>query len=175
MKFYLENEIPISAQELWQTMHTLVFDDFVAKEYDLIAYIELEKQISDNMIQRRVRVISNLNKNYITQHIGKKILGSDVLTYEEIQTKYLNKFELHWKIIPPVLTDKFEASGILRLEPINENRCIRIREGGIHIAMFGAERLMKMVAAVQSKKNNDRFSQVVEKWKLQKTLINMDD
>ncbi|MBF0452073.1 MAG: hypothetical protein HQK75_15325 [Candidatus Magnetomorum sp.] len=42
MNFYIENEIPISAQELWQAMHTPPFDAFVKKEYHLIAYIELE-------------------------------------------------------------------------------------------------------------------------------------
>ena len=35
MDFYVENEIPMSAQELWQTMHTPKFDTFVAREHGL--------------------------------------------------------------------------------------------------------------------------------------------
>ena len=38
MDFYVENEIPMSAQELWRTMHTPEFDAFVAREYGLYAY-----------------------------------------------------------------------------------------------------------------------------------------
>ncbi|MBF0226270.1 MAG: hypothetical protein HQK76_12515 [Desulfobacterales bacterium] len=171
MFFYLENKIPMSAVELWQTMHTPIFDAFVAKEYNLLAYIELEKQISNDIMQRRVRIISKIDGNYLTRSIAKKILGSDILVYEEIQKKYLNSFELHWRIIPPVFEDKFEASGILRLKPINENQCIRIREGTINIALFGADRLMKIIAAAQSKKNEDRFSQIVKKWKTESQIV----
>ncbi|KPA17055.1 SsrA-binding protein [Candidatus Magnetomorum sp. HK-1] len=165
MVFYLENEIPMSAQELWQTMHTKRFDAFVAKEYNLLAYIELEKQISNDIMKRRVRIISKIDRNYLTRSIAKRILGSDILVYEEIQKKYLNRFELHWQIIPPVFKDKFKASGLLKLEPIDNSKCIRIREGSLDISLFGANRLMEIIAAAQSKKSKDRFCQIVEKWK----------
>ena len=36
MDICIENEIPMSAQELWQTWHTPEFDAFTAKEYELL-------------------------------------------------------------------------------------------------------------------------------------------
>jgi hypothetical protein len=35
MDIQLENEIPISAEELWRTLHTPDFDDFIAKRISL--------------------------------------------------------------------------------------------------------------------------------------------
>jgi len=165
MIIYCENEVPMSAKELWRSMHTQSFDALVAKEFSLLGYIELEKKVSNNIMKRRVRIISRIDYNFFTQKMAKKILGSDILTYEEVQTKDLSRFELYWEIIPPVYKDKFEASGILRLEPLSNNSCIRIREGSVKVNLPGANRLMKIFAAVQSKKNTDRFLNIVEKWK----------
>ena len=166
MDFYVENEIPMSAQELWRTMHTPEFDAFVAREYGLYAYIELERQVSDNMLKRRVRIVSTLDQHYYpVQSFARMILGQDNLIYEEIQEKYLDHFEMHWRIIPPVFPDKFDAYGTLRLIPIGRNRCIRVREGTVQVRLSGVDLLMKMITAVQSEKTKDRFPQVVENWK----------
>jgi hypothetical protein len=167
MHIYIENEIPMSAEELWQTMHTPEFDAFVAKEYGLSGYIELERLVSDNMLKRRVRIVSTIDRNYMIQSLARKILGQDKLIYEEIQEKCLDRYEMCWRIIPPVFPEKFDAYGTLRLIPEGRNRCIRVREGMIQVRLPGVDGLMKMIAAVQSEKTKDRFPQVVEKWKSQ--------
>lgn len=176
MQFYLENKIPMSAKELWQTMHTPEFDAFVAQEYGLSSYIELERQILDNLLKRRVRIVSTIDQHFMILSIARTILGQDKLIYEEIQEKYLDRYEMRWWIIPPVFPEKFDAYGTLRLIPAGRNWCIRVREGTIQVRLPGVDGLMKMIAAVQSEKTKDRFPQVVDKWKsqtrkLQKTLI----
>ena len=93
MHIYLENEIPMSAKELWQTMHTPEFDAFVAKEYGLSGYIELESQVLDNMLKRRVRIVSPIDRNFMIRRIARTILGQDKIIYEEIQEKYLDQFK----------------------------------------------------------------------------------
>ena len=82
MEFHLEHEVPMSAQELWLLLHTPEFDAFVAKEYGLKAYIELERNILDNMIRRKVRIVSKVDLNYVVQRLAHKVLGGDELVYE---------------------------------------------------------------------------------------------
>ncbi len=81
MDFYVENEIPMSAQELWRTMHTPEFDAFVAREYGLYAYIELERQVSDNMLKRRVRIVDRDNLRLIASRGDRPVaLTSPVMS-----------------------------------------------------------------------------------------------
>jgi len=173
MKFHIENEVQMSATELWQTLHTPEFDAFVAREYGLKAYIEIEKQTSNHMMHRRVRIITKVDLNYTAQRIANRILGGDELVYEEIQEKYFDRFEMHWRIEPPVFKDKFQMSGLLMLKPIDDNRCLRIREGIIDVGLFGLNGLLEMFYTLQSRRVKDRFAMVVEKWKSQNQISQM--
>ncbi|NVL90188.1 MAG: hypothetical protein HWN69_04220 [Desulfobacterales bacterium] len=168
MDFRLENEIPMSARELWRILHTPEFDAFTAREYELRAYEELEKQVSDNLIHRRVRIITGTDLSYIPLGLAHKILGDNEIIYEEIQDIYLNRYEMHWKnkwIEPSLFKDKIRVSGMLRLIPIDECRCKRIREMSIRILIFGIGRILEGIAAEQAKKTSGKFSQVVDRWK----------
>ena len=168
MDFRLENEIPMSAQELWRTLHTPEFDTFTAREYELKAYMELEKQVSDNLIHRRVHITIGTDLSYIPFGLAHKILGGNEIIYEEIQDKYLDRYEMHWKnkwIEPSLFKDKIRVSGVLRLNPIDEGRCKRIREMSIHIRIFGVGHILEGMAAEQAKRTSDKFSRVVAKWK----------
>ena len=168
MDFRLENEIPMSAQELWRILHTPEFDAFAAREYELKAYEELEKQVTDNLIHRRVRIITGTDLSYIPLGLAHKILGDNEIIYEEIQDIYLDRYEMHWEnkwIEPSSLKDKIRVSGVLRLIPIDEGRCKRIREMSYHIRIFGVGSILEGMVAEQAKKTNEKFSQVVAKWK----------
>ena len=168
MDFRLENEIPMSAQELWRTLHTPEFDTFTAREYELKAYMELEKQVSDNLIHRRVHITIGTDLSYIPFGLAHKILGGNEIIYEEIQDKYLDRYEMHWKnkwIEPSLFKDKIRVSGVLRLNPIDKGRCKRIREMSIHIRIFGVGHILEGMAAEQAKRTSNKFSRVVAKWK----------
>jgi hypothetical protein len=158
----------MSAQELWRIMHTPEFDAFAAREYELMAYKELEKQVSDNLIHRRLRIITGTGLSYIPLGLAHKILRDSKIIYEEIQDIYLDRYEMHWKnkwIEPSSFKDKIQVSGWLRLIPIDEGRCQRIRKMSIHIRIFGVGHLLEGMAAEQAKKTSEKFSQVVAKWK----------
>jgi len=172
MDICLENEIPISAQELWRTLHTPEFDAFIAKEYEFKAYMELEKQVSDNLIERRVRIIVGTDLSYIPFGLAHKILGSSEIIYEEFQGKYLDRYEMYWKdkwIEPSSFRNKIQISGKLRLIPIDDARCKLIREASVHIRIFGVGYILEAMAAEQAKKTSRKFSQVVTKWKSENT------
>ncbi|MBW1792632.1 MAG: hypothetical protein JRJ14_10325 [Deltaproteobacteria bacterium] len=77
MDTLLENEIPISAEELWRTLHTPEFDAFTAREYEFKEYTELEKQVSGNLIHRRVRITTGTDLSYIPFGLAHKILGGN--------------------------------------------------------------------------------------------------
>ena len=168
MDISLENEVPISAKELWQTLHTPEFDAFTAKQYELKAYMELEKkQVSDNLIHRRVRIITGTDLSYIPLGMAHKILGGNEIIYEETQDKYLDRYEMRWKnkwIEPPLFKDKIRVSGVLRLVPIDEDLCSRIREMSLHIGIFGVGPILEGMAAEQAKKTSKKFPQVVARW-----------
>jgi hypothetical protein len=168
MDFRLENEIPMSAQELWRTMHTPEFDAFIAEEYELKAYTELEKQVWDNLVRRRMRIITGTDLSYVPFGLAHKILGGNEIIYEEIQDICLDRYEMHWKnkwIKPSSLKNKIRVSGVLRLFPVDEDRCKRIREMSIHIRIFGVGPILEGMAAEQAKKTSEKFTRAVAKWK----------
>jgi hypothetical protein len=169
MDIRLENEVPMAAKELWQTLHTPAFDAFTVREYELKAYLELEKkQVSDNLIHRRIRIITGTDLSYIPFGLAHKILGGNEIIYEEVQHKYLDRYEMHWKnkwIEPPLFKDKIRVSGVLRLIPVDEGRCMRIREMSIRIRVFGIGPILEGMAAEQAKKTSGKFSHLVAKWK----------
>lgn len=172
MDIRLEHVIPISAQELWRALQTPEFDDFVAREYKLKAYTELEKQVSDNLIERRLRIIVATDMSYIPSGLAHKILGSNEIIYEELQGKYLDRYEMYWKdkwIEPSSFSNKIQVSGKLQLIPIDEDQCRLIREGSVHIKIFGVGHLLEGMAVEQAKNISEKFSRVVAKWKSENT------
>ncbi|HIJ57897.1 MAG TPA: hypothetical protein HPQ03_17485 [Deltaproteobacteria bacterium] len=170
MNFRIENVIPMSAQGLWAVLHTPEFDAFMAREYGLKIYSELEKNLSDKMMQRRLRVVTTVNLNFVMQMIYDQILGKAELEYEVIQEKCLNRYAMYWEIVPPVLVDKFRFSGMIRLKPIDEKRCLMIREGNIQIDISMGKLILESIIATKSKIMKHRFRQLVEKWKYEKLI-----
>lgn len=172
MDFYFDNEIPMSARELWQILCTPEYDAFLAKEYGHKAYVELERESSDRMMRRRMKIISKvdlseMDLNYVARKIAQKILKGDHLGYEVIEEKYFDSFEMRWKVEPPLFKDRFQAYGVLRLEPIDENRCLRIIEGTVRVGIPGLDGLLERIVALQLEQAKNRFARVLEKWKLE--------
>ncbi|NVM23876.1 MAG: DUF2505 family protein [Desulfobacterales bacterium] len=166
MEFRLENEIPMSAPELWQTVQTPEFDAFMAKEFELYPHMRFERESSEYLIRRRLSIsLPNVDMPGIARKAANKVLGGGEIVYEEIQQTHLDSFEMRWRLRPAVLTEKFHASGILRLTPIDGIRCLRIMEGRIHIRLFGLGGQLERLAAKQAKRTSDEFCQVVAKWK----------
>jgi hypothetical protein len=160
----------MSAPDLWSVLHTPEFDAFMAREYGLKVYFELEKNLSDRMMQRRVRVVTTEGLNFFMKMICNQILGKAELEYEVIQEKCLNRYAMYWEIVPPVLKDKFRFSGMIRLKPIDEKRCLMVREGNIQIDVSVGKLILESIIATKSKIVKNRFRQLVEKWKYEKLL-----
>lgn len=168
MDIRIGNEIPISAQELWQILHTPEFDAFTAKEYELKEYTEIERSVTESLTKRRVRVVTGTDLSYIPWGLAHKILRGNRVVYEETQYKYNHRYEMRWCskwIEPPLVKDKIRVSGTLGLIPIDEGRCKRIREMSIHIDLFGVGPILERMVAEQAKKTSGKFSQVVAIWK----------
>ncbi len=173
MDIRLENEIPISAQELWQILHTPEFDALTAREYELKEYTEIERSTTESLTKRRVRVVTGTDLSYIPRGIAHGILGSDNVIYEETQYKYNHRYEMRWSdkwIEPPLFREKFRGSGTLRLIPIDDGRCTRIRNLSIHIDLFAVGPILEKMVAEQAKKTSGKFSSVVAQWKTHSLL-----
>jgi hypothetical protein len=89
-----EDVVPVSAKELWQVLQTPEFDDFIAREYKLKVYREIERQVSDNLIERRMRIVAAPDLSAIPFALAKKIPGNEI-TCEELQGKYLDRYEMY--------------------------------------------------------------------------------
>ncbi len=163
----------MSAQELWKILGTPEFDTFVAKEYELKEYTELERSITESLTKRRVRIVTGTNLSYIPWGFAHKILRSDRVVYEETQYKYNHRYEMRWSnewLEPPLLKDRLRGRGRLRLIPIDEGRCKRIREMTLHIDLFAVGPILEGMAAERAKKTSGKFSRVVAKWKARSRL-----
>ena len=168
MDIRIGNEIPMSAQGLWQILHTPEFDALTAKEYELKEYTEIEKSVTESLTKRRVRVVTGTDLSYIPWGLAHKILRSNRVVYEETQYKYNHRHEMRWsnKWVEPLLfKDKIRCSGTFRLIPIDNARCRRIREMSIHIDIFGVGPILEGIVAEQAKKTSGKFSRVVARWK----------
>lgn len=168
MDIHLEDDIPISAEELWRVLHTPEFDALTAREYELKEYTELEKEISDNLIQRRVRIVTGTDLSYIPFGMAHRLLGGHEVVYEEIQSQYQDRYEMTWKnkwIEPVRFRDKVWVSGTLRLIPVDGYRCKRVRNVRVKIGIFGIGPILEGMAAEQAKKTGKKFSRVVARWK----------
>ena len=170
MNFCIETVIPMSAPDLWSVLHTPEFDAFMAREYGLKVYSELEKNLCGQMMQRRLKVVTKPGLNFVTQMICNQILGKSELEYEVIQEKYLYRYSMYWEIVLPVLKDKFELSGMIRLKSMDEKRCLMIREGNIHIGISVGKVIIESIIATKSQIMKNRFRQLVEKWKYEKLI-----
>ena len=168
MDIFVTSEIPMSARELWQILGTPEFDAFVAKEYELKEYTELERSVTESLTRRRVRVVAGTDLSYIPRKLTHKILRTKRLVYEEIQYKYNHRYEMRstneW-IEPALLKNKLKGRGRLRLIPIDENRCKQIREMSLHIDLFAVGSVLEGVVAEQMKKTSGKFTCAVAAWK----------
>ena len=168
MDIRIENEIPISARELWKILHTPEFDAFTAKEYELKEYREMERSTAHGLTKRRVRIVAGTDLSYIPWGLAHKILRGDEVVYEETQYKYTHRHEMRWStewIEPPLLKNKIRVSGTLRLIPIDEDRCKRIRDMSIRITLFGIGSILEGRVAEQARKTSEKFCRMVAKWK----------
>ena len=173
MDIRIVNEIPMSAQELWKILGTPEFDAFVAREYELKEYTEIERSVTESLTKRRVRIVSGTELSYIPRGLAHKILRSDRVVYEEIQYKYNHRYEMRWSgrwIEPSLLKHNLRGGGRLQLIPIDGDRCSRIREIRLHIDLFAIGPVLEGMAAEQAKKTSGKFSRVVAKWKARSRL-----
>jgi hypothetical protein len=114
-----------------------------------------------------VRITVGTDLSYIPFGLAHKILGSNEIIYEEIQGKYLDRYEMYWKdkwIEPSSFRNKIQVSGNLQLIPVDDAQCKLIREAIVHIQIFGVGHILEGMAAEQAKKTSEKFSQVVAKW-----------
>ena len=158
----------MSAEELWKVLGTPEFDVFVAEEFELKEYIEIERSVTESLTRRKVRIVAGTDLSYVPRGLAHKILRSDRVVYEEIQYKYNHRYEMRWSnewIEPPLFKDNFKGLGRLQLVPISENRCNRIREISLNIDLFAVGPVLEAMAAEQAKKTSRKFSRVVTRWK----------
>ena len=118
------------------------------------------------------RIVAAADFSSVPFGLANKIPDNEI-TYEELQSKYLDRYEMHWKstwIEPSSFRDKIKVSGKLQLIPLDGTRCTLIREGSVHIKIFGVGRLLESLAAEQVGNISKKFSDVVTKWKAKNAI-----
>ena len=164
VRFRIANEIPMSAQTLWETAHTPEFCAFLAREYGLIQR-EMDREIHGDMMHRRIRTVVARS---VPEWIGSIVtcfLGTKEITYDEIQEKRLDRFEMCWYIESPVLRDRICCSGTLRLTPVDAECCVRTVEGEILVKLIAIGGTLEKSICKEIKNTAQNLAEVVTKWK----------
>jgi hypothetical protein len=168
VRFRIANEIPMSAEDLWNTAHKPEFLAFLAGEHGLMQR-EMERKIRDRWMHWRVRVTVCRSLPDFINKLVRGVLGAEEIAYDEIHEKRLDDFELFWRIESPMIKEKVQGSGTVRLMPMDGGRCLRTIEGEIHVRVFGVGGTMEKFIAREIQEASRNLAGLVVKWKARET------
>ena len=87
-----------------------------------------------------------------------KVLKTDRIEYREILTYHKGKYVGQWQTVPPILGEKFQASGEFRFEAI-DGGVRRIMAGDIVVKIFGVGGLAEKVIVSEVESSYERAAQ----------------
>jgi len=125
------------------------WDVFLSEEYTRKFYLEGLKFptceiVSQSATERRMRVVPKLDMPKPVT----KVLG-DSFGYTEEATISRDESEFRWKMKPNAMGDKLRTEGIIRVEPVGDDKCRRIDEVTVEAKVFGVGKLIESSAEKQ--------------------------
>lgn len=159
-KFTLTHEIRCNADTFWRI--------FLDQEYNKKLYLEglgfsaydiLEQRETDALVTRKVKGTPKMN---LPGPIAK-LVGSNFSYVEDGQLDRASKI-WSWKVTPSSLADKVRNGGVLRLEPIDDNRVRRIAEIEIEAKVFGVGGLIESSLEKQLREGWEASVPFMHKW-----------
>jgi len=158
--FTLTHDIRCSAQKFW--------DLFFDREYNDKLYLGalgfpefklLEQRETETGFVRKAAGQPNMD---MPAPIAK-LLGSG-FRYVEEGTYDKAKGVYRWKMTPSSLADKMRNEGVLRVEPISDDRCKRIVELTIEAKIFGVGGLLEKTAEKSMRDGWEKSAVFLNDW-----------
>jgi hypothetical protein len=159
-KFILKHEIHCNADRFWKTHIDRQFNEQLYREvlgfpqYDIVDQHETDREI-------RRKCVGQPKLNMPGPIV--KLLGPGFrYTEEDIFDKSTSIWR--WKTIPSALADKLLHEGVLRLEPIGEDRVRRVAEILIEARVFGLRGLLESTTEKEIRQGWDASAVFMNKW-----------
>jgi hypothetical protein len=132
MRIHCEHRMPFAADHFWAIIHAPEYESLVAESLGLAEYREVERREEPEAIYRRIEARpSALSESF--QKLLQRIAGVGSANYVEEQWRSKHAMEVRWQAIPSVLNERVRVEGVVRIEPIDEQTCLRILEGEVAI------------------------------------------
>lgn len=159
-KFTVTHEINCNVDTFWRLFLDKTFNETLYKEaLGFPEFTILEQRETDTEIFRKA---TGQPKMDVPGPVAK-VLGSKFSYTEEGK---LNKATRIWtfKLTPSAMPDKIRNEGVVRAEPIGDNKVRRIAEIVVEAKVFGIGGLIESSAEKQLRDGWDRSAVFTNKW-----------
>ncbi len=148
MRLYCENEIPMSEALFWEHIHDPRYEEMVGTACKLKDYSTIEKEDQPDAVYRKINVVPIIPKQFeaLIKKVAKGMDGS----YIEEQWRSKTEKVVRWKISLGFLGDRCKFEGIVRIEPIDENRCNRVLDGDVSVKVMGLGKILEKTIVSQT-------------------------
>jgi hypothetical protein len=159
-KFTVTHEIHCNAETFWKTFFDKDFNDKLYLDHlHFPEFKVVEQTETDTTITRKT---SGKPKMNMPGPVAK-ILGDNFRYTEEGSFDKATKV-FRWKMIPSVMAEKLRTEGVVRIEPIGDNKVRRIAELTVEAKIFGIGGMMESSAEKQLRQGWDDSAQFMNKY-----------
>ncbi|KYQ99892.1 hypothetical protein DLAC_03856 [Tieghemostelium lacteum] len=118
----LTSIIPMNANDFFKIAESESFDQFQVPYFNLKSHRLIEQTENDTHIIRKIEIKPKSG----APKILTKFLGNEDLRYIDTQVIIKSKRELHFKTNAPLLTDHIHVDGIVKIEELDADTCLRV-------------------------------------------------
>jgi hypothetical protein len=163
MKIAYRHRLPADPATAWAELQSTAYGEAVAKEGGADVQV-LEESEKDGARMRRLRVTGKRPLPGFAQ----AALGTERLTYVQIETSVPGAFKLRWKVVPDTLADRVVAEGTYELLP-DGNGSVRAIDGTIEVRVPLVGGRIEKALAEELQKSYDRTALFAQRWLTEKT------
>jgi hypothetical protein len=159
-KFTVRHEINCNEDTFWKIFFDKAFnEELYLKALGFPAFKIIDQRETDTQI---IRKVTGQPKMSVPGPVAK-ILGSN-FAYTEDGTFDRSSKLWRWKLTPSTLADKIRNEGVLRIEPIGDDKVRRIADMEIEAKIFGVGGLMESSAEKQLREGWDESAVFMNKY-----------
>ena len=159
-RFILKHEIHCNADRFWKVHVDREFNEKLYRE--VLGFPEfniVDQQETEREIRRRCVGQPKMNMpGPILKLLGPSFRYTEEDTFDKASSVW------RWKTIPSVLADKMRHEGLMRLEPIGDDRVRRVAEIMIEAKIFGLGGLVESSTEKELRQGWDASAVFMNKW-----------
>jgi hypothetical protein len=163
MKIAYRHRLPADPATAWAELQSAAYGEAVAKEGGAdVALLEETEQNGARV--RRLRVTGKRPLPAFAQ----AALGTERLSYVQVETSVPGAFKLRWKVVPDTMADRVVAEGTYELLP-DKDGSVRAIDGTIEVRVPLVGGRIERALAEELQKSYDRTALFAQRWLTEKT------